>query len=77
MTHAITQKTGFYRGTSGERSRDLRIKRPCTKNSYLRGLLGSFFGKDRADNPRVGQLRNFRGRDHYDPLSPLRGWGCP
>lgn len=66
--------TGNCGGSSGARSRDLRIKSPSAIGRYLRAVAAAFVGKDCARNPTLNHkvfCRPFLG-DDTDPLAPLR-----
>ncbi len=66
----------FGRGTSGERSRDLRIKRPRLNLAYVCAILDGFRRRKMGRESRVNQTLVFRGfvSSDTDPLSPLRRW---
>lgn len=64
------------RGTSGARSRDLRIKRPHFGLVYLAAILGGFRRRKIARDANMKQALVFRGfvASDTDPLEPLRSW---
>ena len=63
-------------GTSGERSRDLRIKRPHLGLAYLCAILGGFRRRKVGREARVTQCLFSRPSvaSDTDPLAPLRRW---
>lgn len=66
----------FDCGTSGERSRDLRIKRPRLNLAYVCAILGGFRRRKNAREAHMTRALVYRGfvTSDTDPLSPLRDW---